>query len=90
MENSGKNFYEVLENAKKLGFAERNPVSDLNGNDSAAKLRLLSSIAFGKNISKNKILTEGIQNINLIDGEIENNYKSAFNLMKIKGKSLGL
>ena len=67
MESSGKNFYEVLDNAKKLGFAESNPVSDLNGNDSAAKLRILSSIAFNTNISKNKILTEGIQNINLTD-----------------------
>ena len=67
MENSGKNFYEVLDNAKKLGFAESNPVSDLNGDDSAAKLRILSSIAFNQNISKNKILTEGIQNINLTD-----------------------
>ena len=67
MESSGKNFYEVLDNAKKLGFAESNPLSDLNGNDSASKLRILSSIAFNKNISKNKILTEGIQNINLTD-----------------------
>ena len=67
MESSRKNFYEVLDNAKKLGFAESNPVSDLNGNDSAAKLRILSSIAFSTNISKNKILTEGIQNINLTD-----------------------
>ena len=67
MESSRKNFYEVLDNAKKLGFAESNPASDLNGNDSAAKLRILSSIAFNKNISKNKILTEGIQNINLTD-----------------------
>ena len=67
MEKSGKIFYEALDNAKKLGFAESNPVSDLNGNDSAAKLRILSSIAFGKNISNNKILTEGIQNINLTD-----------------------
>ena len=67
MESSRKNFYEVLDNAKKLGFAENNPVSDLNGNDSAAKLRILSSIAFNTNISKNKILTEGIQNIKLTD-----------------------
>jgi homoserine dehydrogenase len=67
MENSKKNFFEVLDNAKKLGFAETNPMSDLNGNDSAAKLRILSSIAFNKRISKNKILTEGIQNINLTD-----------------------
>ena len=67
MENSRKNFSEVLDNAKQLGFAETNPISDLNGNDSAAKLRILSSIAFNKTISKNKILTEGIQNINLTD-----------------------
>jgi len=67
MENSRKNFLEVLSEAKKLGFAESNPISDLNGNDSAAKLRILSSIAFNKTISKNSILIEGIQNINLTD-----------------------
>ena len=67
MEKTGKNFPEVLENAKGLGFAESNPLSDLNGNDAAAKIRILSSIAFNKTISKNKILTEGIQNINQTD-----------------------
>jgi len=67
MENTGKNFSEVLKKAKQLGFAESNPASDLNGSDSAAKLRILSSLAFNKSISKNSILTEGIQNINLID-----------------------
>jgi len=67
MENSRKSFSDVVDKAKKLGFAESNPTSDLNGNDSAAKLRILSSIAFNKMISKNKILTEGIQNINLTD-----------------------
>ena len=67
MENNRKNFSEALYKAKKLGFAESNSVSDLNGNDSAAKLRILSSIVFNKTISKNKILTEGIQNINLTD-----------------------
>ncbi len=67
MENNKENFSEVLNRAKKLGFAESNPISDLNGSDSAAKLRILSSLAFNKSISKNKILTEGIQNINLTD-----------------------
>jgi len=67
MENKNKKFLEVLNQAKKLGFAESNPISDLNGNDSAAKLRILSSIAFNKSISKNKILTEGIQSITLTD-----------------------
>jgi homoserine dehydrogenase len=67
MESSKKDFNEVLDTAKKLGFAETNPISDLNGNDSAAKLRILSSLAFNRKISKNEILTEGIQNINLTD-----------------------
>ena len=67
MENTKNSFSEVLDKAKKLGFAESNPISDLNGSDSAAKIRILSSIAFNKSISKNKILTEGIQNINLVD-----------------------
>ena len=67
MESMNKSFPEVLDKAKKLGFAETDPISDLNGSDAAAKLRILSSIAFNKSISKNKILTEGIQNINLTD-----------------------
>ena len=60
MEETGRSFSEVLENAKKLGFAESNPSSDLEGNDAADKIKILSSIAFNKTISKNKILTEGL------------------------------
>jgi len=67
MEKTGKSFSEVLDDAKKLGFAESNPASDLEGNDAADKIKILSSIAFNKTISKNKILTEGIQNINQTD-----------------------
>ena len=67
MEETGKNFSEVLNDAKKLGFAENNPASDLEGNDAADKIKILSSIAFNKTISKNKILMEGIQNLNQTD-----------------------
>ena len=57
----------MLEKAKKLGFAESNPIADLNGTDAAAKIKILSSIAYNKTISKNKILVEGIHHINLVD-----------------------
>ena len=67
MEENKKTFSEVLEKAKKLGFAESNPIADLNGADAAAKIKILSSIAYNKTISKNKILVEGIQHINLVD-----------------------
>jgi len=67
MENDKKDFSSALKDAQKLGFAESNPISDLDGSDSASKLRILSSIAFKKKISKNEILIEGIKNINLND-----------------------
>jgi len=67
MEETGKNFSQVLSKAKSLGFAESNPVSDLSGIDAADKIKILSSISFNKTISKNKILTEGIQNLNQTD-----------------------
>ena len=67
MEERGISFQEVLKEAKKLGFAETNPIADLNGTDAASKIRILSSIAFNQTMSKGKFLTEGIQNINLND-----------------------
>ena len=67
METTGEKFSKVLKKAKKLGFAEKNPKSDLSGDDVASKIRILSSIAFNKAISKNKILVEGIENIDKID-----------------------
>ena len=50
MEKTGKSFSAVLEEAKKLGFAESNPASDLRGNDAADKIKILSSIAFNNTI----------------------------------------
>ena len=83
MENSSKNFSDVLKTAQKLGFAESNPESDLNGSDAAAKIKILSSIAFNKNISKNKILTEGIENITLTDIEHAKNLGYKIKLLAI-------
>ena len=67
IEETGKSFREILLEAQKLGFAESNPASDLEGRDAADKIKILSSIAFNKTISKNKILTEGIQNLDQTD-----------------------
>ena len=83
MESSNKNFSDVLKTAQKLGFAESNPESDLNGSDAAAKIKILSSIAFNKSISKNKILTEGIENITLTDIEHAKNLGYKIKLLAI-------
>ena len=67
MEITGKTFKEILNEAKKFGYAERNPISDLDGNDVASKIRILSSLCFKTLISKNNILINGIDNIEAKD-----------------------
>ena len=44
MDKQNKSFKEVLDNAKKLGYAESNPSADLNGDDVSSKLKILSSL----------------------------------------------
>jgi homoserine dehydrogenase len=55
-------FKEALEKAKKLGYAESNPATDLNGEDVSSKLQILSALCFNSFIS-NEINVEGIKNI---------------------------
>ena len=66
MDNENKSFSEVLQNAQKLGYAESNPTSDLNGDDVAAKLKILSSLCFNSFLNKN-IHVEGIKDIDKED-----------------------
>jgi len=71
MENSKDSFQNVLKQAQKLGYAEpNNPKFDLNGYDTLAKVRILSSLSFNKKISKQRCLMEGIDNIELKDIKI--------------------
>ena len=61
------NFNDVLNDAKRLGYAESNPVADLNGDDAKSKIQILSSLAFNSLISRSKINVEGIKNVDQID-----------------------
>ena len=66
MEKENKSFEEVLMKAQKLGYAETNPIDDLNGNDVAAKLKILSSLCFNSFLNNN-INVEGIKDIDKQD-----------------------
>ncbi len=66
MDKQSKEFDEVLNNAKNLGYAESNPSADLNGDDVAAKLKILTSLCFNSYLNNN-IHVEGIKNIDKID-----------------------
>ena len=66
MEKKLISFNEALTSAKKLGYAESNPLSDLNGDDVASKLKIISALCFNTFISKD-INIEGIKNISKRD-----------------------
>jgi len=66
MDKQSKEFDEVLNNAKNLGYAESNPSADLNGDDVAAKLKILTSLCFNSYLNNN-IHVEGIKDIEKTD-----------------------
>ena len=83
MSKRNKNFSDVLSDAKKLGYAETNPQSDLNGEDVASKLKILSSLCFNSFINHN-IHVEGIKFIDKVD--IDNANKLGYKI-KLLGVS---
>jgi len=60
-------FETVLEDAQKLGYAEAEPSTDVDGFDAAHKLALLASLAFGTKVSFDDVYTEGIRHVSLQD-----------------------
>lgn len=63
----GESFENALSEAQRLGYAERNPEADVEGIDACRKIAILSSLASGKFVNCNKILTEGITKITKTD-----------------------
>ena len=67
MEASGASFADVLKDAQALGYAEADPTLDIGGGDTAHKLALLSSLAFGVAPNLSAMTVEGIQHITPAD-----------------------
>ena len=67
MTQEGADYAEVLKDAQSLGYAEANPVADVEGYDSSYKLSILSSLAFNKRLPVELISREGITNITKTD-----------------------
>ena len=67
MEAEGLTFEACLADAQRLGYAEADPTFDIEGNDTAHKLAILTSLAFGCKISADDIYLEGISNITQAD-----------------------
>ena len=67
MQEEGISFEECLADAQRLGYAEADPTFDIEGHDTAHKLAILTSLAFGRRIAADAIYMEGISNITQAD-----------------------
>lgn len=63
MGDSGEDFAQVLASAQKLGYAEADPSTDVDGWDAAHKLAILAGLAFGQPVKFSSIGVEGIRHI---------------------------
>ena len=67
MDSEKISFETALNKAKKLGYAESSPASDLNGVDVSSKLQILTALSFNSFINSKQINIEGIKNIDQTD-----------------------
>ena len=85
MEKEEKEYTSIFKKAQQLGYVEKDPQLDVGGIDSAHKISILTTCAFGTRINFENVMTNGIQNISLID------IKNAFSMgYKIKLMALAL
>ena len=67
MTHENQDFTTALAEAQKKGYAEADPTLDISGGDSAHKLAILASMAFGYEIALDDIFVEGIEGISIDD-----------------------
>ncbi len=83
MDINKTSFNETIQKAIKLGYAESNPSSDINGDDVASKVKILSCLSFNSFINDD-IHIEGIKDID--DEDITNANKLGYKI-KLMGFS---
>lgn len=60
-------FNEALKMAQELGYAERDPSADIDGDDACRKICILASLAYGKHVYPESVHVVGIRDIDIKD-----------------------
>ncbi len=81
--DDGSTFKVALLEAQKRGYAEADPTLDIEGFDTAHKLTLLTSLAYGVEINLDDIYIEGISKILPIDIEFAGQFGYRIKLLAI-------
>lgn len=83
MTEFGYSFDAVLKDAQEKGFAEADPTYDVEGIDTAHKLAILMTIAYGKHVHLDNISVEGISRIHPTDIEFAHEFGYRIKLLAI-------
>ncbi len=83
MTEEGVDYGEVLAEAQRLGYAERDPTADVEGYDAGAKAAIMASIAFGANVVAGDVYHEGIADITADDIEFARRFDYTIKLLAI-------
>jgi homoserine dehydrogenase len=83
MTDEGKAFADVLKEAQALGFAEADPTFDIEGIDTAHKLAITLSLAYGKRVDIENIYREGISRITRQDIEFAREFGYRIKLLAL-------
>ncbi len=83
MADCGAPYGEVLKEAQKLGYAEANPTSDVEGYDAVYKLSILSSLSFHTKVPYTEIYREGITDVDPVDIQYGKHFGYAMKLLAI-------
>ena len=89
MTRDGLEFDEALRLARKEGYAEKNPRLDIDGIDSAHKLTILASLAFGEPVRFRDIACEGIRGVDHSDIAFAHEFGYVIKLLAIAKKTGG-
>ncbi len=87
MAKNGLDFSVALKQAQELGYAEANPVNDIEGHDATYKLAILASIAFNTEVKMTDIYREGISRLEACDFRYARELGYAIKLLAIAKKA---
>jgi homoserine dehydrogenase len=87
--DEGSSFADALAVAQKEGYAEADPTLDVEGHDTAHKITILSSIAYGMPLDLKGVYVEGISHITPVDIEFAGQFGYRIKLLAISKQREG-
>ena len=89
MSEEGLAFDDVLADAQRKGYAERNPEADIEGYDACRKIAILASLAYERQVNFEDIYTEGISKITGVDFWYANQLYASIKLLGLAKRQNG-